>query len=63
MDDPSVGRETKWPGEWDGRFGRESVIYADMETYFVVNDAQIKNTLELPDRVEYYPRKGRNWRY
>ena len=18
---PSVGRETKWPGEWDGRFG------------------------------------------
>ena len=36
---PSTGNETKWPGEWDGRFGR-GVIYADMETYFVVNDAQ-----------------------
>ena len=26
---------TKWPGEWDGRFGK-GVIYADLETYFVV---------------------------
>ena len=33
---PSIGRDTKWPGEWDGRFGR-GVIYADMETYFVAN--------------------------
>ena len=55
---PSVGRETKWPGEWDGRFGR-GVIYADMETYFVVNDAQDQEYLELPDRVRYYPRKGK----
>ncbi len=52
---PSTGTSTKWPGEWDGRFGR-GVIYADMETYFVVNDAQDQEYLELPDRVRYYPR-------
>ena len=52
---PSIGRDTKWPGEWDGRFGR-GVIYADMETYFVANDAQDQEYLELGDRVRYYPR-------
>ena len=52
---PSTGTSTKWPGEWDGRFGR-GVIYADMETYFVANDAQDQEYLELPDRVRYYPR-------
>ena len=52
---PATGTSTKWPGEWDGRFGR-GVIYADMETYFVVNDAQDQEYLELPDRVRYYPR-------
>ena len=36
---PSTGNETKWPGEWDGRFGR-GVKYADLATYFVANDAQ-----------------------
>ncbi len=36
---PSAGREKKWPGEWDGRFGR-GIKYADLETYFVANDAQ-----------------------
>ena len=36
---PSTGSETKWPGEWDGRFGR-GVRYADLATYFVANDAQ-----------------------
>ena len=36
---PSTGTETKWPGEWDGRFGR-GVRYADLATYFVANDAQ-----------------------
>ena len=45
--------------EWDGRFGR-GVIYADMETYFVANDAQDQEYLELGDRVRYYPRKGKN---
>ena len=53
---PSIGRDTKWPGEWDGRFGR-GVIYADMETYFVANDAQDQEYLELGDRVRYYPRR------
>ena len=56
---PSVGDQTKWQGEWDGRFGR-GVIYADMETYFVANDAQDQEYLELGDRVRYYPRKGKN---
>ena len=55
---PSVNRQTKWPGEWDGRFGR-GIIYADMETYFVVNDAQDQEYLELPDRVRYYPNRGK----
>ena len=55
---PATGTSTKWPGEWDGRFGR-GVIYADMETYFVVNDAQDQEYLELPDRVRYYPRSNK----
>ncbi len=55
---PSTGTSTKWPGEWDGRFGR-GVIYADMETYFVANDAQDQEYLELPDRVRYYPRRNK----
>ncbi len=52
---PSTGYSTKWPGEWDGRFGR-GVIYADEETYFVVNDAQDQEYLGPEDRVKYYPR-------
>jgi|TARA_Y100000310_G_scaffold118080_1_gene116857 hypothetical protein len=55
---PSTGLSTKWPGEWDGRFGR-GVIYADLETYFVANDAQDQEYLELPDRVRYYPRRNK----
>ena len=35
---PSRGFETKWPGEWNGRFGR-GVQYAQMESYVVINDA------------------------
>ena len=42
---PSTGTMTKWPGEWDGRFGR-GVQYADLETYFVVNDAQDQEYLQ-----------------
>ncbi len=34
-----TGRETHWPGEWDGRFGRGQ-IKADLEAYIVANDAQ-----------------------
>ena len=36
---PSAGRAKKWQGEWNGRFGR-GIKYADLESYFVANDAQ-----------------------
>lgn len=55
---PATGATTKWPGEWDGRFGR-GVIYADLETYFAVNDAQDQEYLGIEDKVRYYPRPGR----
>jgi hypothetical protein len=55
---PSTGYSLKWPGEWNGRFGR-GVIYADLETYFVANDAQDQEFLGPEDRVKYYPRPGR----
>ena len=54
---PAKGRTLKWPGEWNGRFGR-GVIYADLETYFVANDAQDQEYLGPEDRVKYYPRPG-----
>jgi hypothetical protein len=44
--------------EWNGRFGR-GVIYADLETYFVANDAQDLENMGPEDRVRYYPRPGR----
>ena len=44
-----------WPGEWNGRFGR-GVSYADLETYFVVNDAHDLEYLGEEDMVKYYPR-------
>lgn len=56
---PASGDFLKWQGEWDGRFGR-GVIYADLETYFVVNDAQDQEYLGPEDRVKYYPRPGLN---
>lgn len=55
---PASGFELKWPGEWDGRFGR-GVIYADLETYFVANDAQDQEYLGPEDLYKYYPRPGR----
>lgn len=54
---PARGDELKWPGEWDGRFGR-GVIYADLESYFVINDAQDQEYLGEEDSVKYYPRPG-----
>lgn len=54
---PAAGDQLKWQGEWDGRFGR-GVIYADLETYFVANDAQDQEYLGLEDKVKYYPRPG-----
>jgi hypothetical protein len=55
---PALGGSLKWPGEWNGRFGR-GVIYADMESYFVVNDAQDQEYLGVEDPVRYYPRPGK----
>jgi len=49
---PSTGSMTKWPGEWDGRFGR-GVQYADLETYFVVNDAQDQEYLQNKWRCQF----------
>ena len=46
-----------WQGEWNGRFGR-GVTYADLETYFVVNDAHDLEYLGEDDLVKYYPRFG-----
>ena len=54
---PASGNDLQWAGEWDGRFGR-GVIYADLETYFVVNDAQDQEYLGFEDRIKYYPRPG-----
>jgi hypothetical protein len=58
---PSRGLSTKWPGEWDGRFGR-GVKYADLEAYWVCNDAQDQKHLQMTGaqatRVRYYPRPG-----
>ena len=54
---PSLDYALKWPGEWNGRFGR-GVIYADMECYFVVNDAQDQEYLGPEDLVKYYPKPG-----
>lgn len=54
---PAKGLSLKWPGEWDGRFGR-GVIYADMETYFVANDAHDQEFLGPEDKLKYYPRPG-----
>ena len=64
---PSTGYATKWPGEWNGRFGR-GVKYADLETYFVANDAQdLEYIVQRNDPQErlitegprYHPRPGR----
>ncbi len=54
---PAAGGRFKWPGEWNGRFGR-GVHYADLETYYVVNDAQDQEYLGPEDIVRYYPRPG-----
>ena len=54
---PSTGYQTKWPEEWNGRFGR-GVIYADQESYYVVNDAQDQENLGPEDNVKYFPRPG-----
>ncbi len=48
----------KWAGEWNGRFGR-GVKYADLETFFVTNDAQDQEYILRPAGTSrYYPRPG-----
>jgi len=59
---PATGFATKWPGEWDGRFGR-GVKYADLESYIVANDAQDQEYLGEEDVVKYYPRPGKRIGY
>jgi hypothetical protein len=54
---PSRGDELKWKGEWNGRFGR-GVMYADLETYFVANDAQDQHAMQASEPVKYFPRPG-----
>jgi len=63
---PAPNFATKWPGEWNGRFGR-GIRYADLETYFVANDAQdLENIVRRNDPDQklittgprYYPRPG-----
>lgn len=53
---PSTGNQTKWQGLWNGRFG--SLAKADLECYFVANDAQDQEYLQPGRRVRYYPRPG-----
>jgi hypothetical protein len=68
---PSTGFEKKWPGEWNGRFGR-GIMKAALESYVVANDAQdleyiVQRTSPTnalitghgPDSARYYPRPGR----
>jgi len=64
---PSRGYQTKWPGEWNGRFGR-GIQYADLESYFVFNDAQdLEKIVQRNDPDEklivdgprYHPRPGK----
>lgn len=55
---PSRGYEKKWPGEWNSRFGRGLKFAADLECFFVVNDAQDQEYLGADDSVKYYPRPG-----
>jgi hypothetical protein len=52
---PSSGFDTKWPGEWNGRFGR-GIKYADLEAYIVANDAQDLEYLQEDFPNKYYPR-------
>jgi len=54
---PFLNGSLHWEGEWDGRFGRGQ-IRADLESYFVANDAQDLEYLGDDDFVKYYPKPG-----
>lgn len=55
---PAPNYTTKWPGEWNGRFGR-GVQFADLESFLVANDAQDIEYLGENDQIKYYPRPGK----
>jgi len=64
---PSRGFSKKWSGEWNGRFGR-GIHYADLETYYVANDAHdLEYIVQRNDPEEnlitegprYLPRPGK----
>ena len=57
---PSTGSSLKWKDYWDGRFGK-GVTYADLETYFVVNDAMDYEYIEgdLSNQYRYFPRPNK----
>lgn len=54
---PGPNNTLIWPGEWNGRFGR-GVMKADLECFFVVNDAQDQEYLGSSDIIKYFPRPG-----
>jgi hypothetical protein len=54
---PNNGNGLIWPGEWNGRFGR-GIMKADLESFFVVNDAQDQEYLGPEDTIKYFPRPG-----
>ncbi|MCB9218145.1 MAG: hypothetical protein H6610_01645 [Ignavibacteriales bacterium] len=53
---PAAGNELIWPKEWNGRFGR-GVTKADLECFFVVNDAQDQEYLGPNAPLKYFPRR------
>ncbi|MBI9072590.1 MAG: hypothetical protein JEY94_13390 [Melioribacteraceae bacterium] len=54
---PASGNQLIWPGYWNGRFGK-GIVYADLETYFVANDAQDLEYIQPSSRLKYFPRPG-----
>ncbi|MBK7107046.1 MAG: hypothetical protein IPH62_17370 [Ignavibacteriae bacterium] len=53
---PAAGNELIWAKEWNGRFGR-GVMKADLESFFVVNDAQDQEYLAHGASSKYFPRR------
>ncbi len=54
---PAPNHTTKWQGLWNGRFGM-GIKYADLECFFVANDAQDQEYIQKSASSKYYPRPG-----
>lgn len=54
---PIEGLQKDWAGEWKGRYGRGKTT-AELEAYFVANDAQDQENLQTLSKVRFYPRPG-----